>query len=337
MKNKIHDPQPLILTEGYFADLSYDSYEMLVQKGAKKNWKQGCPYQLAPVRLSGRYRILQLCSMQIGYGERKGAAMYNVASAKDSLSIALVIKCKGKACFDRMKFKEGDILFFDDSHPHNWITDCSVEHAVITMRKSALPAALSNVSKLIGHSILDTDARLTTTLYEIRKHITDDAVKKSTKLYREMENEILAVLTRLLSEQTPVIPKLTAGEKVALDIRDQFFGHMDGKMSTSSLAKEYNVSEQTLQSSFKSLFGYTPKRFFRLLKLNLVHQELMESNPKQTTVSKIARKWGFTHMGYFTAYYTELFGENPSVTLKTPFCQEKDVMVSCVERQEEIT
>ncbi len=205
------------------------------------------------------------------------------------------------------------------------------------MRKSALPAALSNVSKLIGHSILDTDARLTTTLYEIRKHITDDAVKKSTKLYREMENEILAVLTRLLSEQTPVIPKLTAGEKVALDIRDQFFGHMDGKMSTSSLAKEYNVSEQTLQSSFKSLFGYTPKRFFRLLKLNLVHQELMESNPKQTTVSKIARKWGFTHMGYFTAYYTELFGENPSVTLKTPFCQEKDVMVSCVERQEEMT
>jgi len=159
MKNKIYNPQPLILTEGYFSDFSYDNYEMFVQKGVK-NWKQGCPYQLSPTGLSGRYRVLQLCSMQIGYGERKGAAMYNISSAKDSLSIGVVIKCKGKSCFNRTKLKEGNIVFFDDSHPHNWITDCSIDHAVITIKKSALPEELTNLSKLIDHAILDTDARL---------------------------------------------------------------------------------------------------------------------------------------------------------------------------------
>jgi len=335
-KDKIYHPQPLSLTEGNILNYSYDSFDKLVRQDPK-NWKQGCPFQLSTSGLSGQYQALQLCSMQIGYGMRKGAAMYNVSSAKDSLSIVLIITCKGKSCFDRIKFREGDILFFDDSHPHNWIADGLVEHVIITIRKSALPAELSNVSKLIGHSILDTDARLLTILHKIRKQFTDDSIKKNTKHYRKMEDEILAVLLGLLSEQTPAIPKLTAGEKIALEIRDQIFGHMDGNMSIASLAKEHNISEQTLQNSFKSLFGYTPKRFFRLLKLNLVHQELMEGTPEQTTVSEIARKWGFIHMGHFTAFYTELFGENPSKTLKTPCCQEDGVLESCVERQEEMT
>ena len=336
MKKQMYDPKPLILVPGYSADHSYDNYEMLVQQGLI-NWKQGCPYQLDTNGLSGQYKILQLCSMQIGYGKRKGAAMYNVASAKDTLSIGLVVTCKDKSCFDRMKAKEGNILFFDDSHPHNWITNDTVEHAVITIRKSALPAELSNFSKLIDHIAFDTDARLQTILYEIRKRFTDDTIKKDTKYYLKMEDEILTVLTGLLSEQTPAIPKLTAGEKTALDIRDQIFGHMDGKIDIKSLARQHQISEQTMQSSFKSLFGFTPKRFLRLLKLNLVHQDLLENNPDETTVLRTAHKWGFMHMGRFSGYYTELFGENPSHTLKTPCCQEEDMENVCVNRQEEMT
>jgi len=111
---------------------------------------------------------------------------------------------------------------------------------------------------------------------------------------------------------------------------------MDGKISISSLAEQYDVSEQTLQNSFKSLFGFTPKYFFRSLKLNLINQELKKSDLEQTTVSKIALKWGFVHMGRFSAYYTELFGEYPSQTLKTPCCQEENLDEACVSRQEEM-
>ncbi len=335
MKKQIYVSKPFTIIPGFFADYSYDSFKMLVEKGPE-NWKQGCPYQLEPAGLSGQYQVVQLCSMQIGYGERKGAAMYNVASAKDSLSIALIVTCKGKACFDRMKFREGDILFFDDSHSHNWITDGSVEHAVITIQKSALPPELSNVSKLIDHFILDTDARLLTILYKIKKHFTDDTIKKNIKSYQKMEGEILAVLLGILSEQTPAIPKLTAGEKTALDIRDQVFGHMDGRFNIASLAEQHQISEQTLQSSFKSLFGFTPKHFLRLLKLNLVHQDLLTNNPDETTVMQVAYKWGFMHMGRFSGYYTELFGENPSQTLKAPCCQEENMEKVCVDRQEEM-
>ena len=93
---------------------------------------------------------------------------------------------------------------------------------------------------------------------------------------------------------------------------------MDGKVSISSLSKQHAVSEKTLQNSFKSLFGFTPKLFLRQLKLNLVHHDLVNSSSSYTTVSRIAQKWGFTHMGRFSQYYTILFGENPSVTLNKP-------------------
>ena len=134
----------------------------------------------------------------------------------------------------------------------------------------------------------------------------------------------------------PVIPKLTEGEKTALEIRDQVFRHMDGNVSISSLARQYKISEQTMQSSFKSLFGFTPNRFLRLLKLNHVHQELLTSNTGQTTVSRVASKWGFMHMGHFSHYYAELFGKSPSDTLRTPYFQEEYIKEGCAIRREEL-
>ena len=111
---------------------------------------------------------------------------------------------------------------------------------------------------------------------------------------------------------------------------------MDGKINIASLSEQHQVSQQTLQNSFKSLFGFTPQRFLRLLKLNLVHHDLREASTEKDSVSKVALKWGFMHMGRFSRYYTELFGENPSVTLKTYYFKENSMTSECTMRKEEI-
>ncbi len=335
MKKKIPELEPLILTEGYFSDQEYNSHDTMGK--SINNWKQFCPYQLRPNILSGRHQVLQLHSMQIAFAHRKGGTMHNAGSAKNSLAVAVVEACTDKACFGRMKLQEGDIIFFDDSHPHNFIIKDSIKFSVVSIDKKQLGSQLSKFTNILGHRIHDTDTLFATTLHEIWERITNSSAKEKNSMnFKKAEEEILTVIMKLLSEQTPVIPKLTAGEKTALDIRDSVFDHMDGKFTIRTLAKEYNVSEQTLQNSFKSLFGFTPKYFFRILKLNLVHQELQKSNPKQSTVLKIASKWGFSHMGYFSKYYTELFSENPSQTLKTICCKEKNISEACVNRQEEI-
>jgi AraC-like DNA-binding protein len=276
--------------------------------------------------------------MQIAYARRNGGTMHNAGSAKECLTVAVVETYADKACFGRIKLQAGDILFFDDSHPHNFIANDTIHFTAVTMRKSSLGARRSELFKALDLCIKDTDARLAATLHKILKRFTESSPEKmDTQHYQEAEEEIREVIMGLLAAQIPVVPKLTVGEKIALDIRDQVFYHMDGNISISSLAKEYKVSEQTLQNSFKSLFGFTPKLFLRLLKLNIVHYELKQEDPNQITVSRIAHKWGFRHMGRFSAYYTELFGENTSQTLKTIDQPEEDIVNTCVARQEEMT
>ncbi|MEA3419228.1 MAG: helix-turn-helix domain-containing protein [Campylobacterota bacterium] len=91
-----------------------------------------------------------------------------------------------------------------------------------------------------------------------------------------------------------------------------------------------------LPKIFRSLFGFTPKHFFRQLKLNHAYHDLKYADPLHETVSRIAFKWGFMHMGRFTDYYTALFGENPSQTLKNHNPREEFIEESCVNRQDEI-
>ena len=126
------------------------------------------------------------------------------------------------------------------------------------------------------------------------------------------------------------------GEKIAYDIRRQLYEHMDGNMKISDLAKQHHISERGLQNAFNSLFGFTPKLFMRQLKLNLVRHELSYNVSEKTTIIRIANKWGFIHMGRFSQYYTELFEENPSETLKRSFKDAKAFTGECVARKEEM-
>ena len=111
---------------------------------------------------------------------------------------------------------------------------------------------------------------------------------------------------------------------------------MDAPINIASLAIKHQISEKSLQNAFKSLFGFTPKLFFRLTKLNLIHHELIHSNSKETSVIRVANKWGFKHMGNFSKQYTELFEENPSITLKTVNPMIDEINEQCVQRKEEI-
>lgn len=333
MKKDTYNPQLLKIKEGCFIEQQYDGSEML--KPSIDNWQYLCPYRLRPDSFSGRVQILHLHSMQIVFSERNGGTMQNVRAAKDSLNIAIVESCTDKACFGRIKLKTDDILFFDDRNPHNFITNDSIKFIVVSISKSDLGSRLSNFSEILDYCIYDTDTRLATMLHETWKRFTVSSEKKKTKRsYQKAEEQILSIVMELFSEQTPVVPKLTKGEKTALNILDQATHHMDGKISISSLAEEHKISEKTLENSFKALFDFTPKRLLQQLKLNLVHHELQKGNPEENMISKTALKWGFKHMGRFSSCYKELFGANPSQTLKTPFHHKDDIEAMCVSRKE---
>jgi transcriptional regulator GlxA family with amidase domain len=183
------------------------------------------------------------------------------------------------------------------------------------------------------HKMVDTDGKLEALLKETWKNFTGINPSKD---FKGAEEKILALLRNLSTEQKPISTTLSNSEKTAYAIRKQLYEHMDGNLKVSDLAKQYSISERSLQSAFKSLFGFAPKLFMRQLKLNLVRHDLSYDVAEKTTIMRIAHKWGFTHMGRFSKYYTELFEENPSETLKRAFSHAKAFTGECVERQEEM-
>lgn len=76
------------------------------------------------------------------------------------------------------------------------------------------------------------------------------------------------------------------------------------------------MSLRTLQEAFRSHVGMSPMAYVYDVRLQRAHDQLRVSAPGSTTVSAVAHRWGFVHLGRFARRYRERFGEAPSHTLR---------------------
>jgi AraC-like DNA-binding protein len=86
--------------------------------------------------------------------------------------------------------------------------------------------------------------------------------------------------------------------------------------TAADLAEIAGVGVRVLQESFKQHVGMSPLAYLRRLRLDAVHAELSRADPWQVSVSEVAYRWGFTHLGRFAAAYRARYGVSPSQTLK---------------------
>ncbi|OPG03261.1 hypothetical protein B1R27_29445 [Streptomyces sp. GKU 895] len=82
------------------------------------------------------------------------------------------------------------------------------------------------------------------------------------------------------------------------------------------LAGIAQVSVRTLQEAFRRHVGMPPMAYVYDVRLQRVRAELRAGGPGAMTVSDVAHRWGFVHLGRFASRYRERFGETPSRTLR---------------------
>jgi AraC-like DNA-binding protein len=91
--------------------------------------------------------------------------------------------------------------------------------------------------------------------------------------------------------------------------------HPEQPIDVATLVHLTGTSGSSLYQAFKKERGYTPITFLRETRLRRVREDLCQAGPT-TTVTDVALRWGFAHLGRFSAQYRELFAENPSETLR---------------------
>jgi AraC-like DNA-binding protein len=91
--------------------------------------------------------------------------------------------------------------------------------------------------------------------------------------------------------------------------------NVESAITVSDVADHLGVSLRSLQTGFRKWRNSTPSGFLRQVRLQRVRDELLRSDG-QSNVTTVALRYGFAHLGRFSAYYQSTFGEVPSVTLR---------------------
>lgn len=101
--------------------------------------------------------------------------------------------------------------------------------------------------------------------------------------------------------------------KQAVDIIDSA---PDQPLTASDLASAVGVSVRALQEGFRRYVGLSPMSYLREVRLARVHADLVAAPPGSVTVTEVALRWGFPHLGRFAAAYQEKYGVLPSRELR---------------------
>ena len=104
-------------------------------------------------------------------------------------------------------------------------------------------------------------------------------------------------------------------QKVAAQVYDYIKSHNGGVIMMADLCKLTDRSERTLQRSFKRYYNITIQEFIQFYRLQQVRQSLLDPF-NNDTITVIALRQGFSHLGHFGQHYKNFFGESPSETRK---------------------
>lgn len=87
--------------------------------------------------------------------------------------------------------------------------------------------------------------------------------------------------------------------------------------SVTDIAAAVSLSVRALDDGFQRYVGTPPMTYLRQVRLTRAQKDLVTADPDETTVTAVARKWGFGHYGSFAADYQRRFVRKPSETLRT--------------------
>jgi len=92
--------------------------------------------------------------------------------------------------------------------------------------------------------------------------------------------------------------------------------HLNRKFPMAEICQTLEISHRTLHACCKAHLGMSPSYYLYVRRMQLARRALRRADPAETTVSGVARRYGFGEPGRFAVLYRAQFGELPSTTLK---------------------
>jgi AraC-like DNA-binding protein len=111
---------------------------------------------------------------------------------------------------------------------------------------------------------------------------------------------------------TPTLPAQRTRVARVVELID---AHPDQPLTLTDMTRVAGVGARALQAGFRETLDTTPLAYLRRVRLERVRAELTETAGERS-VTDVALRWGFAHLGRFAGQYRAQFGESPSDTVR---------------------
>lgn len=230
--------------------------------------------------------------------------MYSGHSPKGTLSLFILLDNGGGTLYANKKFmQDNEIIVYDDYYEYEISFSRPIKMGIVSMKKEFVTKSFPFLYEIVGKTYIDYNHILRDLFLYMDKEETNNFI------YEDKLKEFMKFLFTNINNDT--VKKLTKSELLVFEIRDYLVDNLEKKELIKEMASHFGISERTLQIKFKKIFGLTPKKFIKLLKLNLAHEEMLLSKD-QKKVSEIAMELGFENFGRFSKEYKKLYGKLPS-------------------------
>ena len=234
-----------------------------------------------------------------------------------------------RACgLDDRRYGAGDLFLAarpDASYTCRWspgeITNCVLDPALLARVAATAPGRRGGPVRFI--SLDPASPAAAAHWWATRSYVVDllDNAEIATPLVITGAAHLLATAT------LTAFPNTALTEPTIEDRRDAstptlrravayIDSHAGSDIGLADIAAAANVSIRAVQLAFRRHLGTTPMAYLRQVRLDHVHQALIDADPGATTVSAIAARWGFADHSRFTATYRATYGVTPSAVLR---------------------
>jgi len=272
-------------------------------------------YQTAEGKLLGEITQIELEKTTICTGNYNQQLIAKGTFAKEVITFASLMDApEGKTIFRSKVIPNNSALCFSENSEMSYAMVPNSTWSTFTIPRSELELLGFDITTLADSyagSVIQPIEQITTLLNDLKaltpqefSHLDQDLV------YEQFLSAYLEAFSH--TDELMKMEKDTY-KKVATQVYEYIKANSNRVIMIAELCRFTGRSERTLQRSFKSYYNVSIQDFIKFYRLHEVRKKLL--NPENIeTISTLALRHGFTHLGRFSQQYKTFFGESPSQT-----------------------
>lgn len=294
-------------------------------------WVEMECYQLSHGRRIGHMQSLDLGS-QIIVRERQAASIQKLGFAPaDFCSLSMSSGGAATRFSEQSSGEGGTVFFMPGNLEYDIHVPAGVETSYVGFSRQAFLQAARALNPAMWESPPQGVVALPTPMHREFKAIVDlwlsaaDAhhlpsdPRDAARLQNHMLQAVLQIAAASEEDNVPSYDERRRALQIGRAARTFVDDRLDADVlpTVVDICMALGVSERTLQYAFRDYVGMSPVAYLRVCRLNRVRAELASADPAGATVTQVAMRCGFLHLGRFAGDYKRLFGMTPSQTLAT--------------------